>query len=395
MRDLANDRSLLSINSTTVKPWSLEQLVDGCARAGITAISPWRDIVQGCGVERAGKLIRASGMTVTGLCRGGMFTAADEAGRRAALDDNRRAVDEAAAIGAQCLILVAGGLPKGSRDLADARRQVRDALAALLPYARQAGVPLAIEPLHPMFAADRACVNTLAQANDLCEELGEGAGVAVDVYHLWWDPDLEHQIARAGRNILAYHVNDWLVPTTDLLLDRGMMGDGVIDLRAIRAMVEAAGYRGHCEVEILPRRIGGSAIPTRCCASASSATRPWCDPRCRLRVPGHVAADVDEVGFAGARLVDQSAVEDNDDAVGELEQLVEVLAHQQHRCAAVAHLHDLGVDLRHRGEIEPEAGISRDHHIDLATELARQHGALHVAAREIADRRVRAAVLIW
>jgi sugar phosphate isomerase/epimerase len=251
MRDLSTDRALLSINSMTVKPWSLEQLVEGCARAGISAISPWRDIVQACGAERAGKLIRAHGMTVTGLCRGGMFPAADEAGRRAALDDNRRAVDEAAAIGAQCLILVVGGLPQGSRDLAGARNQVRDGLAALLPYARQARVPLAIEPLHPMFAADRACVNTLAHANDLCEELGDGAGVAVDTYHVWWDPELAREIARAGRNILAYHVNDWLVPTTDLLLDRGMMGDGVIDLRAIRAMVEAAGYRGHCEVEIL------------------------------------------------------------------------------------------------------------------------------------------------
>ena len=251
MRDLSNDRAALSINSMTVKPWSLAELVDGCARAGISAISPWRDIVQACGVVCAAKLIRAHGMTVTGLCRGGMFPAVDAAGRQAALDDNRRAVDEAAAIGAQCLILVVGALPKDSRDLAGARRQVRDGLAALLPYARQASVPLAIEPLHPMYAADRACVNTLAQANDLCDELGVGAGVAVDTYHVWWDPDIARQIARAGRNILAYHVNDWLLPTTDLLLDRGMMGDGVIDLRAIRAMVEAAGYRGHCEVEIL------------------------------------------------------------------------------------------------------------------------------------------------
>ena len=250
MRDLSTDRALLSINSMTVKPWSLEQLVEGCARAGISAISPWRDIVQACGAERAGKLIRAHGMTVTGLCRGGMFPSADEAGRRAALDDNRRAVDEAAAIGAQCLILVVGGLPQGSRDLAGARGQVRDGLAALLPYARQAGVPLAIEPLHPMFAADRACVNTLAHANDLCEELGAGAGVAVDTYHVWWDPELAREIARAGRSILAYHVNDWLVPTTDLLLDRGMMGDGVIDLPLIRSWVESAGYAGFQEVEI-------------------------------------------------------------------------------------------------------------------------------------------------
>jgi sugar phosphate isomerase/epimerase len=251
MRDLAGDRSLLSINSMTVKSWSLEQLVEGCTRAGLSAISPWRDIVQAHGPERAGHLIRAHGMTVTGLCRGGRFPAADAAGRRAALDDNRRAVDEAAAIGAQCLVLVVGSLPQGSRDIVGARQQVRDALGALLPHARQAKVPLAIEPLHPMYAADRACVNTLAQAIDLCDELGDGVGVAVDTYHVWWDPDLRNQIARAGARILAYHVNDWLVPTKDLLLDRGMMGDGIIDLQAIRAMVEATGYRGHCEVEIL------------------------------------------------------------------------------------------------------------------------------------------------
>jgi sugar phosphate isomerase/epimerase len=158
MRDLSHDRSLISINSITVKSWSLEQLIDGCARAGISAISPWRDIVQACGSERAGQMIRDQGMTVTGLCRGGLFTAVDANGRRAALDDNRRAIDEAAAIGAQCLVVVAGGLPKGSRDLSNARSQVRDALAALLPYAQQANIALAIEPLHPMFAADRACV---------------------------------------------------------------------------------------------------------------------------------------------------------------------------------------------------------------------------------------------
>jgi sugar phosphate isomerase/epimerase len=251
MRDLSSDRVLLAINSATVKSWSLEQLVEGCARAGISAIAPWRDVVQATGAEKAGRLIRDAKLDVSCLCRGGMFPAADEAGRRAALDDNHRAIDEAAEIGAHCLVLVVGGLPKGSRDLADARKQVRDALAELLPSARQVGMPLAIEPLHPMYAADRACVNTLAQANDLCDELGDGVGVAVDTYHVWWDPDLKNQIARAGARILAYHVNDWLVPTTDLLLDRGMMGDGVIDLRAMRGLVEEAGYTGHCEVEIL------------------------------------------------------------------------------------------------------------------------------------------------
>jgi sugar phosphate isomerase/epimerase len=233
-----------------VKPWSLEQLVEGCARAGITAIAPWRDIVQACGVERAGKLIRAQSLTVTCLCRGGMFPAADAAGRRAALDDNKCAVDEAVGIGARCLVLIAGGLPKNSRDIDGARQQVRDGLAALLEYARAANMPLALEPLHPMYAADRACVNTLSHANDLCDELGEGLGLAVDVYHVWWDPQLRSEIARAGRRILTYHVCDWLVPTKDLLLDRGMPGDGVIGLRDIRAMVEATGYDGHCDVEI-------------------------------------------------------------------------------------------------------------------------------------------------
>jgi len=250
MRDFSNDRAWLAINTATIKSCSLEQAIAGCARAGIAAIAPWRDIVQQCGIERAQKLIRGAGLTVTCLCRGGLFTAADEAGRRAAIEDNRRAVDEAAAIGAQCLVLIAGGLPPGSKDLAGAHAQVRDGLAALLPYARSAGVLLAIEPLHPMTAPDRGCVNTLAHANDLCDELGEGLGVAIDVYHVWWDPDIARQIARSRGRILSYHVCDWLVPTRDLVFDRGMPGDGIIDLRRLRAMVEDAGYRGHCDVEI-------------------------------------------------------------------------------------------------------------------------------------------------
>jgi sugar phosphate isomerase/epimerase len=250
MRDFSNDREWLAINTATIKSCSLEQAIAGCVRAGIAAIAPWRDIVQQCGIERAQKLIPAAGLTVTCLCRGGLFTAADEAGRRAAIEDNRRAVDEAAAIGAQCLVLIAGGLPPGSKDLAGAHAQVRDGLAALLPYARAAGVPLAIEPLHPMTAADRGCVNTLAHANDLCDKLGEGLGVAIDVYHVWWDPDIARQIARSRGRILSYHVCDWLVPTRDLVFDRGMPGDGIIDLRRLRAMVEDAGYRGHCDVEI-------------------------------------------------------------------------------------------------------------------------------------------------
>ncbi|HVG50177.1 MAG TPA: sugar phosphate isomerase/epimerase [Xanthobacteraceae bacterium] len=249
MRDFTNDHSALAINSATVKAWSLQQLVDGCARAGITGIAPWRDIVQAAGIAQAGRIVRDSGIVVSGLCRAGLFPAADDAGRRAALDDNKRAVDEAAGIGAQCLVLIAGSLPKDSKNLPDAHAQVRDGLAALLPYAKQAGVPLALEPLHPMYAADRGCVNTLAHALDLCDEIN-GLGIALDSYHVWWDPDLPRQIKRAGNRIISYHVCDWLVPTTDLLLDRGMMGDGVIDLPALRKMVEDTGYAGYVDVEI-------------------------------------------------------------------------------------------------------------------------------------------------
>jgi sugar phosphate isomerase/epimerase len=250
MRDFSNDHSALAINSATVKAWSLQQLVDGCARANISGIAPWRDLVQAVGISQAGKIVRDAGITVTGLCRAGLFPAADEDGRRAAFDDNKRAIDEAVGIGAPCLVLIGGGLPKGSRDLSDAHAQVREGLAALLPYARQAGVALALEPLHPMYAADRGCINTMAHANDLCEQLGDGIGIALDAYHVWWDPDLPRQIARAGKRIISYHICDWLVPTTDLLLDRGMMGDGVIDLRAMRQMVEATGYTGAVDVEI-------------------------------------------------------------------------------------------------------------------------------------------------
>lgn len=247
----------MSLNTATVREqWSLEQCIEGCARHGIGGIAPWRDKLAECGVEKAARLISNAGLKVSGLCRGGMFPAADAAGREAALEDNRRAVDEAAAIGAACLVLVVGGLPDGSRDIAGAREQVKDGIAATLDYARRVGMPVAIEPLHPMYAADRACVNTLRQANDLCDALSEAGagdlGVAVDVYHVWWDPELEPQIDRAGKagRIFAFHVCDWLVPTTDLLLDRGMMGDGVIDIPKIRGWVEGNGFGGLVEVEI-------------------------------------------------------------------------------------------------------------------------------------------------
>ena len=236
----------LSLNTATVrKQWNLAQIIDGCARHGIRGISPWRDQLGAMGVKAAAQAIRAHGLTVTGLCRGGFFTAKDWR------DDNRRAIEEAHELGAQCLVLVVGGLLAGSKDLSKSREAVRDGIAAILPEARKAGVPLAIEPLHPMQAAERACINTLEQALDLCDGLGDGLGVAVDVYHVWWDPKLENQIERAGaKRLLAYHICDWLVPTRDLLNDRGMMGDGVIDLPRIRSWVEKAGYAGFQEVEI-------------------------------------------------------------------------------------------------------------------------------------------------
>ena len=259
----APDPSLLSINTATVRAqWPLPDTITALARHGIRGISPWRDQVAAAGLDDTARRIRDAGLTVTGLCRGGMFPAPDREGRRAAHDDNRRAVDEALTLGAQCLVLVVGGLPKDrggqivSRDLAGAREMVRDGLGSLYEYAHGAGMPLAIEPLHPMYAADRACVNTMAQANALCDELApdgaDGLGLAVDVYHVWWDPLLRAEIIRAGeRNrLFAYHICDWLVPTRDLLNDRGMMGDGVIDLPLIRGWMDAAGYRGMHEVEI-------------------------------------------------------------------------------------------------------------------------------------------------
>jgi sugar phosphate isomerase/epimerase len=245
------DRAKISLNTATVRAqWSLEECIEGCVKHGIASIGPWRDKLHEMGVDEAARRIADAGLKVSGLCRGGMFTAADEAGRQAALDDNRMAVDEAAMLNADCLVLVVGGLPDGSRDIAGARNQVLDGMGALLDYSRACNVPLAIEPLHPMYAADRACVNTLAQANDICDDLGKGLGIALDVYHLWWDPDLEAEIARAKGRILGFHVCDWLVPTRDLLVDRGMMGDGIIDIPKIRSYVESAGYDGPIEIEI-------------------------------------------------------------------------------------------------------------------------------------------------
>lgn len=269
----------LSINLATVRAqWTLPQAVEGCLRHGVGGIAPWREQVHAVGLKEAARIVRASGLRVTGHCRGGMFPAATAEERARQIEDNLRAIEEAVELGADCLVLVVGGLPQGSRDLAQARAMVADGLAAILPHARAAKMPLAIEPLHPMYAADRACVNTLGQALDLCDALGEGVGVALDVYHVWWDPDLAGQIVRAGNRILAHHICDWLVPTRDLLLDRGMMGDGVIDLRGIRRSVEAAGFIGPQEVEIFSAQNWWKRDPDEVIATCIARYDAHCRP---------------------------------------------------------------------------------------------------------------------
>jgi len=274
----------LSLNLATVrKQWSMREAVEAAARHGFAGVAPWREMVAEIGTAQAGRLFRDTGLRVTGYCRGGLFPAADASGRRAAIDDNKRAIDEAAAIGAECIVVIGGGLAPGSRDLAGARQMFADGIAAVLPHARAAKVPLALEPMHPMYAADRGCISTLAEMTDLCDRLGEGLGIAVDTYHVWWDPNLAGEIARAGARIISHHICDWLVPTRHMLTDRGMMGDGVIDFPAIRRMIEAAGYRGIQEVEIFsehwwsrpgagPRSTTTSARSTRPPPSAPSAS---------------------------------------------------------------------------------------------------------------------------
>ena len=266
MRDFTTDHRWLSINTATVrKSHGVEQpltdIIEACVKRDIRAISPWRDQVAAAGLPAISKLVKKHGLELSGYCRGGMFPALDTAGLKAARDDNRRAVDEACELHAACLVLVVGALPgalagqAAHKDLALSRNQVSDGISELLEYAITNKMPLAIEPLHPMYAADRACINTMEQALDVCDALDPGKsgalGVAVDVYHVWWDPKLEAQIQRAGKErLLAFHVCDWMLPTTHLLEDRGMMGDGVIDIPRIRGWVEAQGFAGYSEVEI-------------------------------------------------------------------------------------------------------------------------------------------------
>ncbi|SEQ36058.1 Sugar phosphate isomerase/epimerase [Streptomyces sp. yr375] len=254
MTTTANPLARFSINQMTVKQLSMPELVDACVELGVPAVGLWREPVQTYGVEATAKLVRDAGLTVTTLCRGGFFTAIDPTERAAALSDNRRAIDEAAALGTEVLVLVSGGLPPGSKDLHGARERIADALAELGPYAETHGVKLAIEPLHPMYAADRCVVSTLTQALDLAERFpAHQVGVAVDTYHIWWDDQAPTQIARAGAShrIHTFQLADWTTPLPEgVLTGRGQIGDGAINMREWQTHVETAGYTGPIEVEL-------------------------------------------------------------------------------------------------------------------------------------------------
>jgi sugar phosphate isomerase/epimerase len=249
--------SRLSLNQATVRNLSALEAIRLCQRHQIPGIGLWRDRVGELGLAATAAAVRAAGLRVTSLCRGGFFTRADASGRAAALADNRAALEQAAELQADVLVLVCGGLPPGTRDLPAARRMIADGIASLVPFAQRAGVRLGIEALHPMFCADRCAISTLGQAVDLARQFpADAVGVVVDTYHLWWDPNLTAEIRRAAGRIVSYQVSDWVLPLPqDVLLGRGHLGDGCIDFRPISAAVAAAGYTGLTEVEIFRREI--------------------------------------------------------------------------------------------------------------------------------------------
>lgn len=247
------DRDRISLNQRTTAGWTLPEAVDGCRRAGIGWIGLWREQVAEVGIEAARRAVDAAGLRVSSLCRGGFFPTSDAAAWQQRLDENRAAIEEAAALGTDTLVLVCGGVVG---DLASSRQQVADGVGALAPYAGERGVRLAIEPMHPMYCADRSVIVTLAQALDLAEEHpADQVGVVIDTFHLWWDPDVREGIRRAAGRILSYQVGDWLDPLPDLLLGRGLPGDGVIDIPALTAEVAATGYDGPIEVEVFNQAV--------------------------------------------------------------------------------------------------------------------------------------------
>ena len=249
------DFSRLCVHTITTKGWELEEAVERYAESGVSGITVWRQWLEGRDPTEAGDRIGAAGLKIVSLCRGGFYPALEEKGREEAIEDNKRAIEDAAAMGAPLVVLVCGAVP--GQSLVESRKQITDGIAATLPLAESLGVKLAIEPLHPMYADDRSAINTLASANDVCDELNHPlVGIAYDVYHLWWDPDLEEQTKRTAQadRLFAYHVCDWMTPTSDLLNDRGLMGEGCIDLRWIRALVEKNGFDGMIEVEVFSNR---------------------------------------------------------------------------------------------------------------------------------------------
>jgi sugar phosphate isomerase/epimerase len=244
----------LSFNQATAERSTLPAVVEACARHEIPYVSLWRHKIAETGLDTAVRLVRDAGLKVSSVCRGGMFPAATREERLARIDDNKRAIDEAAALNAEVLVLVCGAAP--DKDIAGARAMVADGIAAVAPYAAERGVMLGVEPLHPAFAAERSCITTLREARTLAERFPSGTvGVVADVYHIWWDPELFAELEAAAPRLVAYHVNDWLVPQANVLVGRGMMGDGRIDLPPIRAAVERAGYLGPIEVEIFNEAI--------------------------------------------------------------------------------------------------------------------------------------------
>jgi sugar phosphate isomerase/epimerase len=244
----------LSINQRTVRNWSIPQLVDQCAAQKIRFVGLWRDKIAETGLPEAVKLLHDSGITVSSVCRGGFFTAATPTEQEANFEENCRGIEEAATVGAPMLVLVCGGVV--NRDMDRSRGMVVEGIERLLPVAEKAGVKLGIEPLHPMFAADRSVIVSLSHANSIIEQFNSNyLGLVIDVYHVWWDPGVFMEIARASSRILGFHVNDWIVPLPDMLNGRGMMGDGVIQIKRLRESVTGAGYRGPIEVEIFNDRL--------------------------------------------------------------------------------------------------------------------------------------------
>ncbi len=240
----------LSLNQITTEQWNLKEAVEGSLRHDIEWISVWRHKIEEIGLKTSKRLIQDSGLKVSSVCRGGMFPAPTAKERAERIDDNKRAIEEASELGTDTLVLVCG--PSPDRDLCTARKWVEEGIDQLVPFAKDHGVKLAIEPLHPMFVADRSVINTLEQATTMAQKhAADEVGVIVDVYHVFWDPNLYHEIKRAEGRILGFHVSDWKVPMADMFKGRAMMGDGVIEINRMRKAVEEAGYRGPIEVEII------------------------------------------------------------------------------------------------------------------------------------------------